>query len=208
MNQNQQVANVFNIHASRYAERYMDFDLYHDTFDFLIRHIPSDKSSLLDVGCGPGNIAAYFKQRLPKLSITGIDIASEMLAIAKQKIPTGDFLCLDCRDVATLAQKFDVIILGFCLPYLDATDSQHLIEDAIEMLHPNGLLYISTMENDYAASAYRQSSTGEGEPLFTHYYKEKDIVPIVQNLNMDILNIQRKAYDTQTTDIIIIAKKL
>lgn len=43
--------------------------------------------SIIDMGCGPGNITHLIKEKWPNRNIIGIDISSEMLEEARQKYP-------------------------------------------------------------------------------------------------------------------------
>ena len=46
---------------------------------------------LLDVGCGDGKVSAEIAARLPKGRVTGVDLSTEMIALARQRYPEGDF---------------------------------------------------------------------------------------------------------------------
>lgn len=64
-------------------------------------------NSVLELGCGTGNMADRFLQQ--SVSFTGMDISEEMLMIAEQKYLQAGFVKADMRDFK-LNQTFD-----FCL---------------------------------------------------------------------------------------------
>lgn len=45
--------------ASLYQEKFMDLDLYDDTYETVCGSVSKDKAALLEIGCGPGNITKY-----------------------------------------------------------------------------------------------------------------------------------------------------
>ncbi len=48
---------IFNSCALQYEEKFMDFDLYHNTFDYFSEALNKHHASVLEIGCGPGNIS-------------------------------------------------------------------------------------------------------------------------------------------------------
>jgi len=76
-----------------------------------------------------------------------------MLALAKKNNPTAEFQLLDSREILKLNKTYDAIMCGFCLPYLTKEEAIQLMEDAAKILNANGVIYISTMEDDYSKSA-------------------------------------------------------
>ena len=59
--------------AVLYQEKFMHLDLYNETYDFLCNTLPNGHSSILEIGCGPGNITKYL------LSNKSFDISYEKL---------------------------------------------------------------------------------------------------------------------------------
>ena len=83
--------------ASLYQDKFMDLDLYNSTYDYICETIPKEKARLLDVGCGPGNITRYLLSKRPDFDIFGIDIAPNMVALAKKNNPSAGFAIMDSR---------------------------------------------------------------------------------------------------------------
>ena len=65
--------------AYLYQEKFMDLDLYNETYDFICNSILKDNARILDVGCGPGNITKYLLSKRPDFDILGIDISPNMI---------------------------------------------------------------------------------------------------------------------------------
>ena len=67
-------------------------------------------ATLLDVGCGTGAITAFLADTY---QVSGLDISPGMLAVARQKLPTGTPLYLADMSCFQLDAKYDVIICAY-----------------------------------------------------------------------------------------------
>lgn len=172
MDQYEETFKTWNKVASLYEEKFMHLDLYNETYDFICDTISKEKAKILDVGCGPGNISKYLLSQRPDFDILSIDIAPNMIELAKKNNPTADFLVMDSLNINEIQAKFDGIICGFCLPYLSQTDSKKLITDCYNLLCENGLLYISFVEGDPKKSDFQTSSTGNRAYFYFHDINE------------------------------------
>lgn len=165
--------------ASLYQDKFMDLDLYNDTYDFICNSILKDNAKLLEIGCGPGNITKYLLSQRPDFDIFGIDIAPNMIELAKKNNPKASFAIMDSRKINEIKTKYDGIVCGFCLPYLSETDSGKLIFDVDNLLDQNGFLYISFVEGDPSISDFQVGSNGDRSYFYYH--------------NLDKLKAQLKA---------------
>ena len=154
--------------ASRYQEKFMDLDLYNETYDFICDSIIRPNAKILDIGCGPGNVTKYLLSKRPDFTIYGIDVAPNMIELAEKNNPTARFAVMDSRQIDELNGKYDGIVCGFCLPYLSQTDSQKLITDCYHLLNENGLIYISFVEGDPNRSGFQASSSGDRSYFYFH----------------------------------------
>ena len=57
-----------------------------------IRTIINNKSLIVDIGCGPGNITERLAMRWPFATVMGIDGSEEMLAIARSRKKKNEYL--------------------------------------------------------------------------------------------------------------------
>jgi len=189
----------------------MDMDLYSDTYDLFCDLIDKKNAEIFEIACGPGNITKYLLTIRPDFRILGIDIASKMIDLAKINNPTAKFQLMDCRDIGRLDKKYDAIMCGFCLPYLSREESEKLISDAAGLLRSNGVLYLSTMEDDCNKSGFESPSFGGEDKMYIYYHQADYLTNALKNNGFKIIELQRKNYpeedETFTTDLIIIAKK-
>lgn len=158
--------------ATLYQDKFMDLDIYNETYDFICHSIIKSKAKLLEVGCGPGNITKYLLAKRPDFDIYGIDIAPNMIELAKKNNPAARFSVMDIRQISELKSEFDGIICGFCLPYLSQKDSTKLISDSYNLLTEKGLIYISFVEGDPNKSGFQVASSGDRSYFYFHNLEE------------------------------------
>ncbi len=203
-------AELFNIYANTYQDKFMDVGMYRGTFDLFCDNIQKPGANILDIACGPGNITKYLLGKHPDYNILGIDLAPNMLELAKANNPGAAFQLMDCRDISKLQAGYDGIMCGFCLPYLSGKEVQKLISDARDLLKPGGALYLSTMEGDEHMSGFKTSSSGAYQ-IYQHFYEADDLTAMLKQSAFTVINMQRincpNADGTMTTDLIIVAKK-
>ncbi len=199
---------VFHQKADVYAELFMDQSKFHESLDIFLTSLKCESASILDVGCGPGNIAKYLLNNKPKLKLTGIDLAPNMLQIAKGHCPTANFIEMDANEIAALNQKFDGIVLGFCLPYLSKQESIELLNVACKMLNPNGVLYLSTMEDQNKNSRLQGPSSGDGPALFINFHEEGYLKETLEKSSLKTIHSKRiKDERSGNVDLVMVARK-
>lgn len=156
----QETFDTWNNIADLYQEKFMQVDLYNDTYDYICKFISKQGAKLLEIGCGPGNITKYLLAKRPDFNIFGIDMAPNMIELAKKNNPSANFAVMDSREISSLNTKYDGIISGFCLPYLSDAEAKDFIDQAYELLNENGLLYMSFVEGAPSESGFKVGGGG------------------------------------------------
>lgn len=148
--------------ANLYQEKFMDLQIYDASYQlFLSTLLCKPNAAVLDIGCGPGNIARYVLTHRPDFRLLGVDIAPQMIALAQKNNPGATFRVMDSRNISQLLPtQYDGIICGFCLPYLTAEDQGTFLTNIFQLLVPGGHFYLSFVEGDPAQSGFKVGSTG------------------------------------------------
>ena len=209
MDNTKNAVEIFNKLAHQYQAKFMNVDMYTDTFDIFCNAIKKQNATVLELACGPGNITCYLLKKRPDLKILGTDLSLNMVELAKRNNPNADFMLMDCRDLLTLNKKYDAIMCGFCLPYLSKEDTIKLIANTYEILNTDGVIYISTMEDENDKSGFEAGSGGD--IMFMNYHEADYLINALEENNFKIIDIQRKHSPPnatkKTTDLFIVAKK-
>ena len=207
---NKIAVDIFNKCATEYQLKYMNVDLYKPSLNLFCDSIKKENPEILELACGPGNITRYLLERRPDFKILGTDSAPNMVELAAINNPEAEFKQMDCRDIYFLEKKCDGIICGFGLPYLSKEEAVKLISDAALLLNDRGVIYLSTMKDDYEKSRVVKSSSGEYE-LYMYFHQEDYLAGALKGNGLKIIDIQHQDYSTQDetkiTDLIIIAGK-
>jgi ubiquinone/menaquinone biosynthesis C-methylase UbiE len=202
-------AKVFHKLADRYREKYMDLTMYDDFYGEFSELLPRGRARVLDVACGPGNVARYLMAQRPELDLLGIDLAPRMVELAREAVPSARFTVHDCRNMAGLKQRFDGIICAFGLPYLSGHETEAFIRAASEVLELTGIFYLSTMLGRSEDSGLERCSSGD--QVYVNYHSEDQIIRSLQGRGFTILKHERipspSAAPRPTTDLIVIAKR-
>ena len=85
-----------------------------------IRRLAGEDSTLVDVGCGSGNVLAYLRDETGLRRFAGIDVSPRYLEQARERVgcDTHQGSILDAALVESLAGRFDFAVLGAVLHHL------------------------------------------------------------------------------------------
>ena len=91
--------------------------------------------TLLDVACGPGFITAALKGS-PQIAVTGADLSTEMLRVARQLNPGARFEQADAEALPFPSESFDAVSCNFGM--LHFGDPPSAINEAARVLRRGG----------------------------------------------------------------------
>lgn len=117
--------------------------------DLLARIPVVAPKTVVDLGCGAGNLTPLILQRWPDAQFTGVDSSAAMLAKARQDYAAAEFVE---ADIATWRpdRPADVLYTNAALHWLDGHDM--LIPGLLEAVAPGGWLAIQMPRNFGAPS--------------------------------------------------------
>jgi ubiquinone/menaquinone biosynthesis C-methylase UbiE len=117
------------------------------------------QGSLLELGCGAGNLSIYFARA--GYTVTGVDIAPTAISWARENAAEakadihfilGDVLHLDeVKD-----ETFDIALDGRCFHCIIGEDRIQFLKTARRVLKHHGILLLNTMCNEVPQSDYWQ----------------------------------------------------
>lgn len=73
--------------AHLYEDKFMDLDLYDGTYNRFCDLLSNASASVLEIGCGPGNITRYLLGLNQDLKILATDVSDNMVRLAQKNNP-------------------------------------------------------------------------------------------------------------------------
>ncbi|WP_395676066.1 trans-aconitate 2-methyltransferase [Enterobacter sp.] len=112
--------------------------------ELLARITLDNVTSIVDLGCGPGNSTALLKQRWPAADITGVDNSPAMLEEARHALPECRFVESDIRQYKP-GLPLSLIYANASLQWVP--DHYTLLPHLVSLLRLNGVLAIQMPDN-------------------------------------------------------------
>jgi malonyl-CoA O-methyltransferase len=133
------VKKAFSIHAEQYETLAVVQKRVVDRFFELFMGHGAGPENLLDIGSGTGRLVSTFRQHLPHIAVTGVDLAFGMLLYAKKQFAGNADIMLTCGDAETLPFKnnsFDMVVSTSTYQWLSSLDAP--FAEVWRVLKPGG----------------------------------------------------------------------
>jgi ubiquinone/menaquinone biosynthesis C-methylase UbiE len=99
-------------------------------------------AKVLELGCGSGTPTT--KRLAERSSLTGVDISSEQINLARENIPAARFLCADMGQLDFPPASFDAVAAFYSIIHVPRDEHAALLQTIATWLRPGGLL-VATM---------------------------------------------------------------
>lgn len=197
---------TYNKIAQIYQDKFMDMDLYNETYNRFCSRVSKQGASIFEVGCGPGNITRYLLNKRPDFKMEATDLAPNMLALAEKNVPGASFRLMDCRDIGSLPGMYDGIVCGFAMPYLSKEACVQFIRDSALKLNSGGILYCSVIEDAYENSRMQVSSNGEFS-IYIYCHEAEYLLRALAENGFTSTEEFRISYPGNATHLVLISEK-
>ena len=164
------IESQFNAVAVKYDENRRRFipcfdDFYNGTTEFIASCIKEPKR-ILDLGAGTGLLSYFWYQRFPKSNYVLVDIAEDMLKVAKERFSGLDNVNYLTADYSKEMPKkeLDAIISALSIHHLEQEGKEALFSKIYEKL-PKGGVFVN----------YDQFCAGSADmnKLFDNYWEDQ-----------------------------------
>ena len=153
-NSDQQELDNFNRLSNTWWDKSGEFGALHKInpfrLEFIEKHQSIANQSILDIGCGGGILSESLAEK--SATVTGIDLAEEVLTVAKlHGLDSGikvDYQLISAEDYALKnAETHDIVT---CMEMLEhVPDPASIIKAAADCVKPGGWVFFSTLNRNY-----------------------------------------------------------
>lgn len=169
------------------APRYLEFRLRKPGADLeLLDEALSDLSDgarVLDAGCGAGvPVARRLAQRF---TVTGLDISPVQIELARENVPTADFVVGDMSAADLPEGSFDAVVCLFALFHLPREEHADVLAGFARLLRPAGVLFISVGNSDHAGYI-EEDWIGSGSALYWSHFDRETNARLVREAGFEI----------------------
>jgi len=197
----------FNEFAKEYEEKVAKIEPYLSHLEKYIELTSMPVSNILELACGCGRITLFLRNNFPEACIDAVDLAPNMIELARNNVPDANYSLMDVRDIDNLNANYDLIMCSFCLPFLSSRDTDVLVENCANLMNSGGLLYISTMEGNCKMAGFESTSFSGDAKVFFNYHEKNVLETYLERNNFHIEYSARQDYKGINTDLILIARK-
>lgn len=143
-----------------------------------------ENSEVLDIGFGTGILASQLYEN--GHPIDGIDFSSEMIAIAKAKMPEANLLEWDITEGLPnelAGRKYDAIVSTYALHHLSDEQKVDFLKNLRPLLKAEGKIYIGDIAFQTRADLEKCRKDSEGYwDESEHYFVYEEIKNSLENL--------------------------
>jgi tRNA (cmo5U34)-methyltransferase len=110
----------------------------------LLDYLPQSQSvkSILELGCGTGNLSVLLSQHFPTASIHCVDVSGDSLGACRSRLGTDSrftFEEADFRNLSYDEDSFDLILSSISIHHLTSTEKQKLFRQILRWLRADGV---------------------------------------------------------------------
>jgi SAM-dependent methyltransferase len=106
--------------------------------------LPSETTSLLDVGCNIGSFLQHSAAAFPGLKLSGAEVNRQAFESARDSLPESDIRLVDGPDLPFPDAQFDCVTSFDVLEHVPAEQRRTAIREMARVLKPSGTIVIKT----------------------------------------------------------------
>lgn len=168
------VKSGYNQCAKNYAD---NRDLFKNQkyLEGLVSKLPA-KARILDIGCGSGvPIDKFLLEKGFKL--TGIDISEEMVKLAKENLPKGNFFVKDMAQIDFPESSFSAVVSFYAIFHIPREEHLLLLKKLYTISNTGGYLLITMGSSDWEGT---EDDFHGAKMFWSHYDKDKNVELVKQ----------------------------
>ena len=185
MNNISQVDEFYNSISKSYTESIQRcVPRYREMLESLFAYLKPDfePKSILELGCGTGNLTHFLTAKYPNAKITAVDISTECINECKIRLPEEniEYINSDFRDLELPENSFDLIVSSISIHHIDDSAKGILFRKIYSSQTKNGIL------------SFCDQFRGETEHIYKKHIEFWKMIALEQGSSLDEWNMWMK----------------
>jgi len=140
---------------------------------------------IIDLGCGAGRDAEAFVK--DGFNYLGIDSSEEMLKIAKERVPDGQFEVMNLRNIDLPFESFDGFWASASLLHFPKKEVPMILKSFYNILKNNGVGFISVKEKRDVDEGFIKEEKYGGIERYFSFFTEEEMDNFLEKAGFSIL---------------------
>jgi ubiquinone/menaquinone biosynthesis C-methylase UbiE len=170
----------------------------------LLEQVPIG-ADVLELGCGAG--VPTTRQLARRFAVTGVDISARQLELARQNVPTAQFIQADMTELDLEPDSFDAVAAFYSLIHVPRQEQAAFLQKIASWLRPSGLL-VATMGTHATPAGYEEDWLGA--PMYWSSFDSQTNRALVEAAGLNIIQAEEETaeeFGQPVTFLWIVAQK-
>ena len=173
--------------ARRYEEAFSE-ELADKPYDreLLDSWVATVEDPVLEVGCGPGQVGAYLRQR--GRWVIGTDISHGMARRAARRLPSA--VVADLRTLPVRQESVGAVLGFYCVIHIPRSHLEDAMSEFRRVIRPGGRLLVSAHEGEGELAV--DEFLGEAVPFIATLFTLDELVSATRSAGMEVTLAERR----------------
>ena len=156
MERKRELMRLYDETSDFYDSRYME--IQRRKHEVVIEHLPSDLTSVLDVGCGSGLLLQRLSERAKV--VVGVDFSWKMLEVARRRADGARLVLADAEALPFKGGAFDAVVSTTLLQ--NVPSPERASGECVRVLKSGGILVLTTLKRKHSPEGVRRMAESSG----------------------------------------------
>ncbi len=179
---------TYDKNAASHAEAHWDASFWTEEEEKFESYL-SGGAKILDVGCGSGRDTTHFMER--GYDVVGIDFSSGQIAEARKRVPNGNFLIMDMRDLKFDPESFDGLWCCSSLLHFRRDEIPSTLSSLNQVLRKDGVIFISLRKRE-EREEWRKYPDGTAR-FFSYYDDAGEFKTMLEESGFSVMDYNLKS---------------
>ena len=145
---------------------------------------------ILDAGCGSGRDSVYFNHQ--GCQLTGLDLSTELLKIAKKRCPSCSFVLGDLRNLPFPDNSFDGVWAQASLLHLRTNqDVTKALQEFARVVKKNGIIHVFVRGHISGKKVFSSKFLSTGDQRLFHNFTVIELTKLIESAGFKLIKIEQ-----------------